>query len=374
MTKRGLAVIYDPHNLYQFVWYYCNKGKEKEWDALCLPNGYKGEYMHTYCEVAGIFQQIYKGDTDFSILPMWRKLKIFAGMFLYFVTGRRTEYCKKLINQYVNEANYDEFVVIADVGIISGACVALGKEKEVVILEDGTGDYSERPIFIPKERIRSGDSWQGFVLSRMGYCSPGWFRLKSDENCIKYCSRPEKMKYRGYKEIRQLYTNKGTDTVLFDEIIRKVYPTLNNYNFSECDSVLLTRPLDDFVTDGERYKKRIETYISKNYKSLLLKRHPRDSNEYSFGENVRVTEVDNSIPLEALLGFLKGREVLVVTAGSSISMQYMRDFDIKCVCLFMEGLYEESLYINSREKPSSYKEVDSFCKEYLEGYYKIVKI
>ena len=45
---KGLAIIYDPHNLYQFLWYYCNKGKIKEWDALCLPNGYKGEYMHTF--------------------------------------------------------------------------------------------------------------------------------------------------------------------------------------------------------------------------------------------------------------------------------------------------------------------------------------
>ena len=48
--KKGLAVIYDPHNLYQFIWYYCNAGRDMVWDALCLPNDKKGEYMHTYCE------------------------------------------------------------------------------------------------------------------------------------------------------------------------------------------------------------------------------------------------------------------------------------------------------------------------------------
>ena len=53
--SKGLAVIYDPHNLYQFVWYYCNHGKQKKWDALSLPNGGRGEYMHSFCEDTGIF-------------------------------------------------------------------------------------------------------------------------------------------------------------------------------------------------------------------------------------------------------------------------------------------------------------------------------
>ena len=41
------------------------------------------------------------------------------------------------MNSYVVLNDYDEIVVIADVGVVSGACVALGEEKEIVILEDG---------------------------------------------------------------------------------------------------------------------------------------------------------------------------------------------------------------------------------------------
>ena len=61
--KKGLAVIYDPHNVYQFLWYYCTYGKDIEWSALCLPNSYKGEYLSEPCRKLGIFKKIYR-DTD----------------------------------------------------------------------------------------------------------------------------------------------------------------------------------------------------------------------------------------------------------------------------------------------------------------------
>lgn len=127
---KGLAIIYDPHNLYQFVWYYCNEGKQKEWDALCLPNGYKGEYMHTFCEKAEIFSKIYKYDTDFGNMTSLKKLKVVMSMFGHFIIGQRQRFCKKLVNTYVKLDDYDEIVVIADVGVVSGACVALGNEKK----------------------------------------------------------------------------------------------------------------------------------------------------------------------------------------------------------------------------------------------------
>lgn len=372
MKKRGLAIIYKPHNLYQFVWYYCNKGKEKEWDALCLPNGYKGEYMHTYCEKAGIFQHIYQNDTDFSILPNRKKLISFAGMFLYYIMGRRTAYCKKLINQYVNVDDYDSFVVIADVGVVSGACVALGKENEVIILEDGINDYSARPRFISKGQMASGYSWQGFFLSLMGYCSPGWFRLKTDEYCIKYCSQPEKMKYRGYREIRQLYTDKGTDMELFDSLIRKIYPALNNYDFDNVDVILLTRPLDDFVKDYEKYKRRIEEYIGERYKSVLLKKHPREGGVYQFGDGVKVSEIDNSIPAEALLPYLKGIDIVIIT--TSAIMFYLKAYGLKCTNILFNGMYEESANSSTKYKCLSRQESAEYCDGFAKECYQIIEL
>ena len=60
---------------------------------------------------------------------------------------------------------------------------------------------------MPKEKFFSTYSWQGFLLSKMGYCSPGWF-LFFKINFALSIAAIRKMKYRGYKEIRQLYEKK----------------------------------------------------------------------------------------------------------------------------------------------------------------------
>lgn len=369
MKKKGLAVIYDPHNLYQFVWYYCNKGKRKEWDALCLPNGYKGEYMHPFCEKSGIFKKVYRNNIDFSTSSFLQRIEIFIGMFFYFVMGKREAYCKKLLNEYVDLNDYDELVVIADVGIVSGACVALGKEKEVIILEDGINDYGERPRFISRKNVLSFYSWQGLILSLMGYCSPGWFALRTNQHCIKYCSQPDKMKYMEYKEVRQLYTKQDTDIELMNAIIKKIYPELMNLDLQNIEAILFTRPLDDYVVDSDRYKKRFEEYISKKYSSVLVKKHPREQEHYDFGNNVKVMTVDNSIPAEILLPYLEGIDIIIMT--TSAIMLYIKAHGLSCTNVIFDGMYQENINSNSRYKVLSLVEAQEFGEMYCEGCYKI---
>lgn len=370
--KKGLAIIYDPHNLYQFIWYYCNQGKIKSWDALCLPNGGNGEYMHTFCEKSDIFENIYCSNDDFSSMVIKDKIKIFLSMIRNFAIGKKKYYCKKMLSEYVNLKVYDEITVIADVGMLSGACVALGQEKKVVIFEDGINDFGNRPRMIPKRKIFSTYSWQGFLLSKMGYCSPGWFYFSADKFCIKYSSHPEKMKYRGYKEIRQLYEKKGTDEELFHNILSRVYPMLKSYNFREAEAILVTRPLDDYVSDIGVYQKRLESYISKNYKSIILKKHPRENTNYNFEENVCVQEIDKSIPVEALLPYFKGKEIIMVT--TSAVMLYLKAYDLKCKLINFEGLYEESIRTNSPFKPLVENEMKNFADEFAYDSYKIIKL
>ena len=369
MKKKGLAVIYDPHNLYQFVWYYCNKGKRKEWDALCLPNGYKGEYMHGYCEASGIFQNIYTDDQDFAQVSLLSKIWLFTKMTAYYVVGRRKAYCRKLLNQYVDLNEYDELVVIADVGIVSGACVALAKEYEVIILEDGINDYGERPRFIAKNKLTSFYAWQGFFLSKMGYCSPGWFRFKADQECIKYCSYPEKMIYKGYKECRLLYSNEGTDEGLFNKIIKRIYPQIGKYNFCDYDTIILTRPLEDFVDDQSQYIKRLESYVCGKYSSALVKKHPREEYIYDFNN---ATEIDSSIPAEAILSYLKDKTVIVVMSSSIL--MYFKSFNIKCDIILFKGLFEDSQKSNALGKAPSISETKEFVKNFCAGSYDFIEI
>ena len=372
MGSKGLVVIYDPHNLYEFVWYYCNEGKSKKWDALCLPNAQKGEYMHSYCEASGIFDRIIRNDTGYESISSGKKLSMLASMFVSWVFGQRKAYCHRLLNRFVRLDEYDEIVIIADVGIVSGACCALSEEKKVIILEDGINDYSERPRMIPKTKRRSLYSWQGFLLALMGYCSPGWFYLKTNRDCIKYASQPEKMVYRNYREIRQLYAEVGTDTVLFNELVRRLYPALNNYDLAHTDAVVLTRPLEDFVTQPDKYRQRLEQYIREHYSSILLKKHPREQASYDFGDNVAVSEIDNSIPAEALLPYLVGKEIAVVT--TSAIMIYMRAYSLQCRMILFDGMFEESLHSNSKFRAMSSEEAKAFAEQYCAGSYEMVVI
>lgn len=372
MNKKGLALVYDPHNLYQFIWYYCSSKEKKKWDALSLPNGYKGEYMHTFCEKTEIFENIYKDDTDFGTMSFLKKIRLMFLMLLYFIFGQRTRFCKKLLNEFVPLDEYDEIVVIADVGLVSGACVALGKEKKVVILEDGINDYGERPRFIPKEKLTSVYSWQGFILAAMGYCSPGWFKFNADRNCIKYASQPDKMKYREYKELRLLYSEESLDKNLFNQIITRIYPAISGIDFSSFDAILLTRPLEDFIKGKEKYLERMGKYIKENYSSVLIKKHPREKEKYDFGSTVKITEVDNSVPAEVLLPYLKDKEIVIVTT-SAISL-YMSAYGLKCKIIYFDGLYEESLGANSMFRPLSEEATVAYCEKFAQGCYEIVRL
>lgn len=370
MRKKGLAVIYNPHNLYEFVWYYSNnEHNEKEWDALCLPNGYKGEYMHEYCERAGIFSEVFQCKTDYAALPFTAKIKMLAGMFISFAVGLRTAYCRRTLNRLVPLDDYDEIVVSCGVGTVSGACIALGKEKKIVIMEDGINDYGKHPRLIPLKKILSFYNWQGFVLSAMGYSNPGWYRLNTTRNCIKYASQPEKMTYRNYLELRQLFAEEGTDTALFDDLVRRLYPGLNDYDLTNIDAVVLTRPLEDFVGRADKYIHRFEQYIRERYRSILLKKHPREQTVYDFGDEVTVLEIDNSIPAEALLSRLKGKEIIIVT--TSAIMLYMKAHSLQCRMTLFDGMYEESIRANTQFRAMGLEEARAFAEQYCAGNYTV---
>ena len=101
--KRGLVIVYDPHSLQQFVWYYCTYGQDIKWDALCLPNGYKGAYMDTYCVRTGVFENVFKGETDYLEMPFINKVALFLKIFGYYVIGNRKKCSNEILLSYVKD-------------------------------------------------------------------------------------------------------------------------------------------------------------------------------------------------------------------------------------------------------------------------------
>lgn len=371
MKKRGLVIVYDPHNLYQFIWYYCNVGKKIDWDALCLPNDKKGEYMHYFCEATEIFGKVYKGSEGFKSAKAKEKIVIFAKMLVYYVLGQRKRYCRKLINRYVEFDKYDQIVILTCVGLISGACAALSDEKEVVILEDGVADYWKRTKHMQWKHLRSTYHWQGFMLSHMGYCCPGWFLFKPEKNCIKYSSRPDLMDYSLYKEIRQLYESKGTDDKLLSSIVKRTYPQISEIDFGKMEAIFLSIPLCVYVNKTDIYQERLEKYLADKYGNVLVKRHPRDTMKYAFGKS-KMIEIDSSIPAEVIMPYLNNMDVYM--CESCATVMYARPYNLNCKVIVLDGFYEESLAEGVEAKAPSEEEVRAYVNRFGGTGCSVIKI
>ena len=290
----------------------------------------------------------------------------------YFLIGQQKRFCRKLLNQHVNLDDYNELVVISNTGIIVGACIVLGQEKNVIILDDGISEYTERPKWLPLNRMKSAYNRQGFIMAKMGYCSPGWFYFGPEKYCVKYSAHPEKMIYRNYKEIRQLFAEEGTDQALYETIIRRVYPALDELNLNGVDAVFLTRPLNDFVTDYQKYLNRFEAFVNEHYHNVLIKKHPRETLSYQFASHVNCSEINSAIPAEVMLPYLKNKDIYMVS-GCAIAL-YMKAFGLHFDVISFDGMYEESLYSETNFYAMNDDELIEFCEKFASGSYDIVKL
>ena len=364
--SKGLAVIYDPHNFFEFVWYYSTYGEHLEWDAICLPNGNKGTYMAEYCKESGIFDEVYVYDDCFDAMSKGEKLSMFVQMLMYAIVGKQNIYCEKLVNKYVDISEYEIVVVLTDAGVFNGAIMALGDKANVVVLEDGDGDYVERKNSNIFRHFFSPYYWQGFLLAKMGYACPGHsFPLKSTQYCEKFSMLPDKMPYRDYKDIKQLFDFKNTNESLYQSIFEKIYVDLNTIDFKIVDAVLLTENIYDFSQEPEEYAEKIERYINQNYSSILLKRHPRDDYQYNFGDNVTVIEVDQSLPAEVLLPYIKGKEVIIY-GTTSVGIYLGKNNTVKY--LYLDGFDRASARQNTPAQYATYSQVEDYMELYeLEG-------
>lgn len=338
MDKQGLLIVYNAHNLLEFVWYYCSheEAREKSWDALCLPSGFNGEYMKPFCEKSGLFTHILDADQAFINSSSFQQMSLFAKMVGSALTGRRKALCRNTLNQYVSIDQYDEIVILCDFGLLSGMTMSL--DQRVVILEDGTADYEPRLNKNILRNLGSSFAWKGFLLANLGYANTGYFYpLKTTRNCIKYSSHPDLMVYREYKEIRKLFDYSLTDMSLYDRILRKLYEGLDKYDFDSVDTVLFTTSISDLTNKPDDYETRIMDYISGTAKNVLIKKHPRDETVYSFGSGIPVQEVDQRIPGEVILPYLLGKRVLFM--GLSSLAIYMDPATLRLECMYYEGMY-----------------------------------
>ena len=370
---KGLAIIYDPHNLYQFLWYYCTYGQNKKWDALCLPNGFKGQYMDSYCEKCGVFDNIYSDDKDFLAVPLSQQLKIFFQMFGFAIIGQQKRFCRKFLNNYVNIDDYDEITVMTDVGLVSGLAIGLGSQKKVVITEDGVGDYLERSYKNLFKEFFHLHTWKGFSLAFLGYANIGHvFPLRSTKHCHKYSSHPDLMKYNKYASHNKLYDFSKTDMNIFNNAIESLYGAISKFNFDDYDAIVFTEPLEDYFSNTERYYNLTENYISNNTKKILIKKHPREKWNYTFSDSVQVDVFDQSIPAEVMIPYIKNKK-LIFAPSSSIMLYLDCETNTVYSLYFSKALIEEQSNSILGAYPTKETLIDNL-KKYGIKQYKIIDL
>ena len=312
--KKGLAVLYDANSFRQFLWYYSTFGEKKIWDVLCLPDGGKGVYIDKYCRRIKIFNKIIVGKQNFINLSLIKKMYLFIIMFFYYIFRKQKHFAKNILNKYVDNINdYDELISNSDIGFISGLLAQFAKEKKVTYLEDGFWDFLPRDKWNCTYKKYSFQYWQGFFISKMGYCANGRFFFEPTKYCNKFCSSIKKMQYLNYFSIEE-FSDKNTDMDLYLDCISQAYPEIKEIDFSIIQAVLFTEPFADFSKKPDTYIAKIEKYINLNVENVLIKKHPRDMWDYSFRTDKKIIYLDQSVPAEVILPYIKKKKLFFLCA------------------------------------------------------------
>ena len=359
--KKGIAVFYDPHNVYQFLWYYCTYGKDVKWTALCLPNSFKGDQVSDYCSKLRLFETIIKSQELFEGWSQWRQFVEFLKMFFYACMGKQTIYAKKFLKKIIGNVPYDKAVVLTDCGYVSAMFIAMSKEKDVIILEDGMGDYLERKYSNILKNYTNLYSVKGFILSFLGYVNfSSRYPLRTTKNCVKFSSHPEKMRYKEYKSIEKLFDMSKTDKELFKSQLEIIYPGIQNYFINKPEIILFTTPLIDYTDNSLKYYRKVEDFFNRNgAKNLLIKKHPRDRFDYSFDSHIKVEEIPQIIPAEVLLPYLGGIKIFFMDFSST--NLYMTSFHYTPKFFYFNDLCNEKSTIGCSEK---YAPRDKFIERF----------
>ena len=355
MSKKGLLVLYSPQHLIQFIWYYCTYCKDKKWDALCLPNCFGAGNNKELCEKTGIFENVYYNDKYFLEASLKERFVQFSKMLGSFCIGKKQKYIKKFLSEYVDLNEYDEINVLSDFAIISGAFVELSKEKKVVIMEDGNADYNERTFKNIYKKPLNVLNTEGFILALLGYANVAYlYPLRATRYCDKFSSRPDSMKYVDFRSINQLYDFSSTNMALYERIVERTYGNVFKSDaLQNTDVILFTTPISDYTNNPEKYVALVGDYIAKNYNSVVVKKHPRDTGEYGFAETV-CFYIPQTIPSEVLFPYLVGKK-LIFLEPSSMLLNVPKNSDVEC--LFLKNLREESVLDNTYEK---YPDIEDF--------------
>ena len=295
-----MVYIGTPKHLMDFLKFYAREPKGYRY--YCVSAGSSvNDPLVTACIRSGVFKKVYFFPSLFK-MPFFRLLSLNLSL-LFSCISRTKEYlAKKFLSGVFHIPCGGRFICPCNYGLIPGLMVSLSRTKECVQLEDGLTEYADKDPSFNINYLRSPLLFYYFFLARAGFADLTYrMGTEGDRWCIKYVSFPDLMKYRNYKEIRQLPVPEGEEKDLYFGLLQKCF-LLENLP-EDTGLIILTAPFDDFALDQEAIIQRISSHITQLFpgRKALLKRHPRDGfKKYEF-PGLNVTEVDSYIPGELLI-------------------------------------------------------------------------
>lgn len=225
--------------------------------------------------------------------------------------------------------------------------------QEIIILDEGIVDYEKKRIHISFKDIFKPNEWIAFLMLKMGFGNVNCHYINKDWlRCIKYCSNPALLRYRGYKEVRKLFEFHGEEKENYLELISRIYELHDADKLKEMvDAVIFTCPFTEDYCVGDEWFVNGCSWLQEELdsKKVLIKKHPRDTFTYSFPK-LDVCEMFAQVPGELLVGELENAEVIFL-CPSTILLNVMN----------MELNYK-IMYFNSIKSDLYQKRFWEFCE------------
>ncbi len=307
-VKRTLVMITGPYQLLQALWYY-SVHPEDEYVALLKladTNEQVKKNLTDQCGASGIFKDIVvlKGVSIDSSL--FNKAGLFLKMFLFYITGRRKALTEKIIKSEIGDMQYDSVLVDSENSILGGAFIDHADKKYTMIMQEGLSDIMPRR----DKPVRKAGEIIGYILARMGYCNPSFFyKMKTTGNCYKMSSVEQLMKYRNFKGMIRLFSDRENE--LYSKIVNRTFSKMDWPALREADVLLITAPLKK-IGGGTNEYEALHRWLKQQYpgRTILIKKHPRDDYPYQW-DDMKIQEVSSGIPAEILLSEVRHQHVVM---------------------------------------------------------------
>ena len=308
-NDKVLVVVTNQYMWTQLEWYR-TKYPEGIWDALVINFGGKNlvQIMYDKCLKSNYFSNVYIYETLKKDEALPKKMLIVLFYLLQYFTKKRETYDEDWVKSILGNNDYQKVIVQSNHSLLSTAIINTFRDKILVCLEDGLSDYNLE-FRLQNLRYFSQILWYIFArLNMIGNAMYGYqFSLKYDNRMIKYSSLPDKMQYRNYKKIKQLFEEGVTS--------HSVIKCIGNSTKRNYDIIVFSSCFDE-VDHSEQVYSALREYLERNYqdKSIMIKCHPRETYGFDWNdENIEVGCAD--LPGEEVLDVFPDAELLF--AGTS---------------------------------------------------------